>query len=73
MFGFCISESSHSIECLSWVLLRRIPLNSLLGIWEAIRYAEVPTVPGYLHDFMQKSPDASEFGNRVTFASPSGG
>lgn len=52
---------------------RRIPLNLLIGIWEAIRYAEVPTIPGYLHDFVQKSPDASEFHNRVTFASPSGG
>ncbi|KAL0863202.1 hypothetical protein Bca101_042320 [Brassica carinata] len=51
----------------------KIPLNLLLGIWEAIRSAEVPTVPGFLHDFMQKSPDASEFGNRVTFASSSGG
>ncbi|KAL0677332.1 hypothetical protein Bca4012_005313 [Brassica carinata] len=51
----------------------KIPLNLLIGIWEAIRYAEVPTIPGYLHDFVQKSPDASEFHNRVTFASPSGG
>lgn len=42
-------------------------MNLLLGIWEAVRYAEVP---GYLHDFMQKSPDASEFRN---FASPPGG
>lgn len=41
-------------------------MNLLIGIWEAIRYAEVPSVPGYLHDFMQKSPDASEFGSRVS-------
>lgn len=48
-------------------------MNLLLGIWEAIRDADIPSVRGYLHDFMQKSPDASEFRNRVTFASPSGG
>ncbi|RID59221.1 hypothetical protein BRARA_F02464 [Brassica rapa] len=69
-----ISSSLKKISRLKFILrLYEIPLNLLLGIWEAIRYAEVPTVPGYLHDFMQKSPDASEFGNRVTFASPSGG
>ncbi|CAH8280966.1 unnamed protein product [Arabidopsis lyrata] len=55
------------------LLLYEIPLNLLLGIWEAIRDADIPSVPGYLHDFMRKSPDASEFRNRVTFASPSGG
>lgn len=48
-------------------------MNLLLGIWEAIRYADVPSVLGYLHDLMRKSPDASEFRNRVTYASPSGG
>lgn len=48
-------------------------MNLLLGIWEAIRDTDIPSVPGYLHDFMQKSPDASGFRNRVTSASPSGG
>ncbi|CAN8251466.1 unnamed protein product [Cochlearia groenlandica] len=44
-----------------------IPINILLYIWESVR------VPGYLHDFMQKSDDASEFRNHVPYASPSGG
>ncbi|KAL0721573.1 hypothetical protein Bca4012_036172 [Brassica carinata] len=69
-----ISSSLKKITRLKFLLhLYEIPLNLLLGIWEVIRSAEVPTVPGFLHDFMQKSPDASEFGNRATFASSSGG
>ncbi|WZZ43887.1 hypothetical protein YC2023_040146 [Brassica napus] len=69
-----ISASLKKISRLKFILrLYEIPLNLLIGIWEAIRYAEVPTIPGYLHDFVQKSHDASEFHNRVTFASPSGG
>ncbi|ESQ31254.1 hypothetical protein EUTSA_v10004091mg [Eutrema salsugineum] len=69
-----MSSSLKKIIKLKFLLrLYEIPMNLLLGIWEAIRYAEVPTVPGFLHDFMQKSPDASEFRDRVTFASPSGG
>ncbi|KAJ0241989.1 hypothetical protein HA466_0213270 [Hirschfeldia incana] len=69
-----LSSSLKKISRLKFILrLYEIPLNLLIGIWEAIRSAEVPTIPGYLHDFMQKSPDASEFGNRVTFASSSGG
>lgn len=69
-----ISSSLKKISRLKFILrLYEIPLNLLIGIWDAIRSAEVPTIPGYLHDFMQKNPDASEMGNRVTFASPSGG
>ncbi|KAF8081994.1 hypothetical protein N665_0853s0007 [Sinapis alba] len=69
-----ISSSVKKITRLKFILrLYEIPLNLVLGTWEAIRSAEVPTIPGYLHDFMQKSPDASEFHNRATFASPSGG
>ncbi|CAH8364054.1 unnamed protein product [Eruca vesicaria subsp. sativa] len=69
-----ISSSLKKITRLKFILrLFEIPLNLLIGIWEAVRSAELPTIPGYLHDFMQKSPDASEFGNRVTFASSSGG
>ncbi|CAH2043263.1 unnamed protein product, partial [Thlaspi arvense] len=69
-----LSSSLKKMIRLKFLLrLYEIATNLLLGIWEAIRYAEVPAVPGYLHDFLQKSPDASESGNRVTFASPSGG
>ncbi|CAE6261721.1 unnamed protein product [Arabidopsis arenosa] len=69
-----MSSTLKKITRLKFLLrLYEIPLNLLLGIWEAIRDADIPSVPGYLHDFMRKSPDASEFRNRVTFASPSGG
>ncbi|CAA7034637.1 unnamed protein product [Microthlaspi erraticum] len=62
-----VSSSLKKISRLKFLLpLFEIPMNLLIGIWEAIRYAEVPAVPGYLHDFMQKSPDASEFGSRVS-------
>jgi hypothetical protein len=69
-----MSSTLKKITRLKFLLrLFEIPLNLLLGIWEAIRDTDIPSVPGYLHDFMQKSPDASGFRNRVTSASPSGG
>ncbi|XP_023638786.1 uncharacterized protein LOC17877038 [Capsella rubella] len=69
-----MSSTLKKITRLKFLLrLYEIPLNLLLGIWEAIRDADIPSVPGYLHDFMQKSSDASEFRNNVNFASSSGG
>ncbi|XP_010444620.1 PREDICTED: uncharacterized protein LOC104727260 [Camelina sativa] len=70
-----MSSTLKKITKLKFVLLRifLIPLDLLIGIWEAIRDADIPSLPGYLHDFTQKSPDASEFRNGVNYASPSGG
>ncbi|KFK28444.1 hypothetical protein AALP_AA8G515400 [Arabis alpina] len=66
-----MSLSLKKIAGLKFLLrLYEISMNLLQRIWEVIRYAEVP---GYLHDFMRKSPDASQFRKNATFGSPSGG
>ncbi|KAL1196467.1 hypothetical protein V5N11_023158 [Cardamine amara subsp. amara] len=74
IFVILMSSMLKKITRLKFLLrVFEIPMNLLLVIWEAIRYADVPSVPGYLHDLMRRSPDASEFRNRVTYASQSGG